>query len=101
MQHRQGMGRRALAASRRPGERSGVATRNTADAKGRGLRAHIVALVASALLPAFAVAGVAVWTAVASYQRAFDERLRDTSRTLALAVDREIDAHIAGLTALA
>ena len=37
-------------------------------APGRSLRAHIVALVASALLPAFAVGALAVGAAVDSYR---------------------------------
>lgn len=72
-----------------------------AGAKGRGLRAHIVALVAATLLPAFAISGWAVHEAVSSYKGAFEERLRDTSRALATALDREFEAHVGALTALA
>ena len=52
----------------------------------RGLRAHIVALVGAALLPAFAVGGIAVWAAVGSYREAFDDRLEGTAKALASAV---------------
>ena len=66
-----------------------------------GLRAHIVALAASALLPAFAVGAIAVGAAVDSYRRAFEARLQGTAGALASAVDAEIDTYVVGLSVLA
>ncbi|TDH58084.1 PAS domain S-box protein [Dankookia rubra] len=67
----------------------------------RGLRAHIVALVAASLLPAFAVGGIAVWAAVGSYRQAFDDRLEGTAKALASAVETEIASHTLALFTLA
>ncbi len=72
-----------------------------AAAKPRRLRTHLVALVTAALLPAFAVGAVAVRSAVDSYRAAFEARLTDTARALAGAVDAEVRAHVAALSALA
>src|SRR3954451_20008827 len=66
-----------------------------------GLRAHIVALVAASLLPAFAVGGIAVWAAVGSYRQAFDDRLEGTAKALASAVETEIASHGLALATLA
>src|SRR5690349_21172120 len=66
-----------------------------------GLRAHIVALVAASLLPAFAVGGIAVWAAVGSYRQAFDDRLDSTAKALASAVETEIASHTLALSTLA
>jgi PAS domain-containing protein len=66
-----------------------------------GLRGHLVALVASALLPALAVGGAAVWTAADSYRAAFEDSLHDTTRALALAVNAEIDTSRAAVATLA
>ncbi len=66
-----------------------------------GLRAHIVALAASALLPAFAVGAIAVGAAVDSYRRAFEARLQGTAGALASAVDAEIDTYVVALSTLA
>lgn len=66
-----------------------------------GLRAHIVALVAASLLPAFAVGGIAVWAAVGSYRQAFDDRLEGTAKALASAVETEIASHTLALSTLA
>src|SRR3954466_13599291 len=70
-------------------------------AKLGGLRAHIIALVAAALLPAFAVGAIAVWAAVGSYRQAFDDRLEGTARALARAVETEIASHTLALSTLA
>jgi PAS domain S-box-containing protein len=67
----------------------------------RGLRAHIVALVAAALLPAFAVGAIAVWAALDSYQQSFDDRLEGTAKALASAIETEIASHILALSTLA
>ena len=76
-------------------------TSTTASPKGRGLRAHIVALVASALLPAFAVGGIAVAAAVSSYRQAFEDRLEGTAGALASAVNTEIGSYVVALSTLA
>jgi PAS domain S-box-containing protein len=70
-------------------------------AKSRRLRTHLVILVAVTLLPAITVGGVAVLSAVQSYRDAFEERLHDTARALASALDAEVGAHVAALDALA
>ena len=72
-----------------------------AGAKGLGLRAHIVALVASALLPAFAVGAIAVGAAVDSYRQAFEDRLAGTAAALASAVGSEVDTVTTALSMLA
>ncbi|MBC4019013.1 sensor histidine kinase [Siccirubricoccus deserti] len=69
--------------------------------KRHSLRTHIVALVASALLPAFAVGAIAVTAAVGSYRQAFDDRLEGTARALASTVKAEIDSYVLALTTLA
>ncbi|TDH62683.1 PAS domain S-box protein [Dankookia rubra] len=66
-----------------------------------GLRAHIVALVAASLLPAFAVGSIAVWAAVGSYRQAFDDRLESTAKALASVVETEIASHTLALFTLA
>src|SRR3954467_6804095 len=70
-------------------------------AKRSGLRAHIVALVAAALLPTFAVGAIAVWAAVGSYREAFDDRLESTAKALASAVETEVASHVLALSTLA
>ena len=66
-----------------------------------GLRAHLIALVAAALLPAFAVGGIAVWDAIGSYRQAFDDRLEATAKALASAVESEVASHVLALSTLA
>ncbi len=70
-------------------------------AKRRGLRAHIVALAASTLLPAFAVGAIAVGAAVNSYRQAFEDRLESTAGALSSAVNSEIDTFVTALSTLA
>ena len=53
------------------------------------------------LVPALGLGAAATWIAGAANRGAFEARLRDTARALALAADREIGAHLASLTALA
>jgi hypothetical protein len=65
------------------------------------LRAHIIALVTSALLPAFAVGAIAVSAAVSNYRQAFDDRLDGTTRALTSAVGTEIDSYVLALSTLA
>src|SRR3954451_13856933 len=70
-------------------------------AKRSGLRAHIVALVAASLLPAFAVGAIAVWAAVGSYRQAFDDRIKSTAKGRPTAVESEIASHTLALATLA
>ena len=70
-------------------------------AKGRGLRAHLVALVAAALLPALAVGAIAVGAAVDTSRQAFEDRLEGTAKALASAVSTEIDSYVVALSTLA
>lgn len=73
----------------------------TPAAKSRGLRTHLVALVAAALLPAFAVGAIAVAAAVETYRQAFEDRLESTATALASAVDTELASSILALSTLA
>ncbi|MGK7862327.1 HWE histidine kinase domain-containing protein [Falsiroseomonas sp. E2-1-a4] len=52
-------------------------------------------------MPALSLGAVSAWSAVGAYRDAFEARLRDTARALALAADREIGTHMAAITALA
>ncbi|GGC71524.1 sensor histidine kinase [Siccirubricoccus deserti] len=61
----------------------------------------MVALVAAALLPAFAVGAISVRAALGSYRQAFDDRLEGTARALASAVNTEIGSYILALSTLA
>ena len=70
-------------------------------AKRRGLRAHLVALVLAVLLPALALGAATAWHMAGNYRAAFEERLSATAQALALALDREVQAHVAALTTLA
>lgn len=81
--------------------RNGLPTRDLAEKKLPGLRAHVVALVAATLLPAFAVGSIAVWAAIGSYRQAFDERLEGTAKALASAIETEIASHVLALSTLA
>ncbi|MBL6459198.1 PAS domain S-box protein [Belnapia sp. T6] len=64
------------------------------------LRTHIIALVASALLPAFAVGAIAVTAAVVSHQRTFEDRLQNTAGALASAIGSEIEIFTTALSTL-
>lgn len=66
-----------------------------------GLRAHLIGLVLAVLLPALALGGATAWHMAANYRHAFEERLSATARALALALDAELGAHVAALSALA
>src|SRR5690349_14683735 len=59
------------------------------------LRAHLAALVLAVRLPALAVGGATAWHLAESYRRAFEARLQDTSRALALYLDSAIEEHAA------
>jgi PAS domain S-box-containing protein len=60
-----------------------------------------VALVLAVLLPSLALGAATAWHMAGNYRAAFEERLSDTAQALALAVGREVQAHVAALTALA
>jgi PAS domain S-box-containing protein len=66
-----------------------------------GLRAHLIALVLAVLLPALAVAAGAAWHLAISYRHAFEARLQDTARAMALFLDSEVQTHLATVVALA
>jgi PAS domain S-box-containing protein len=66
-----------------------------------GLQAHLLAVVLAVLLPALALGAATAWQVAQSHRRASDDRLTDTARALALALDAEIGGHIAALRALA
>jgi two-component sensor histidine kinase len=66
-----------------------------------GLRAHLIALVLAVLLPSIALGAATAWHMAGNYRTAFEERLSGTAQGLALALDREVQTHIAALTALA
>jgi PAS domain S-box-containing protein len=70
-----------------------------AGARRFGLRAHLVALVLAVLLPSLALGAATAWRMTGNYRLAFEERLSATAQALAL--DREVQAHVAALTALA
>ncbi len=55
------------------------------------LRSYLVALVLVAALPAFVTAGLAVWRAAQSHHAASRERLLETARALARAIESELD----------
>ncbi|MBL6455589.1 PAS domain-containing protein [Belnapia sp. T6] len=65
------------------------------------LRAHLLALLLMALLPALTIGAAAAWHAAIAYRGALDARLVDTSRALALALDSELEILGAAAIALA
>jgi hypothetical protein len=65
-----------------------------------GLRTHLLALVLLLLIPALGLGALVTWEAVAAHREAYEERLRDTARTLALALDREIASYVASVQSL-
>ena len=65
------------------------------------LQTVLLGLGLALLLPALSLGAVASWSAVAAYRQAFEARLQDTARALALAADREIGLHLASVTTLA
>src|SRR4029453_11929271 len=83
------------------GDGSLVPSATTAAGKSRGLRTHLIALVAAALLPAFAVGAIAVAAAVESSRQSFERRLESTAQALASAVDTEIAGSLLALSTLA
>ena len=68
---------------------------------GRPFRTYLLTLVVVAVLPAFAVAGIAVWLNAVSHREASAARLLDTAHTLAQAVQSELENHATLLRTLA
>jgi PAS domain S-box-containing protein len=54
-----------------------------------------------ALLPALAAGVAGAWLATGSYQRAYEDRLHDAARGVALVIDREVTNHVSTLSTLA
>lgn len=71
------------------------------DARRFGLRTYLILLSLMLLLPALGLGGAVAWHAVGAYRNAFDERLQETARALALALDGEIGIIEATLNGLA
>lgn len=65
------------------------------------LRSFLVAVVAVSTLSVLGIAGWALYRAAQAYQQASKDRLVDTSRTLALAIERDIANRLALLQAIA
>ncbi|SDB73738.1 sensor histidine kinase [Belnapia rosea] len=65
------------------------------------LPAYLVTLALILLLPTLGLATAVALQAVQGYRSAFEERLQDTARALALALDATIDKHVATIQALA
>src|SRR4029453_1783715 len=86
---------------RTTGRRAAVPRLDMAWAKRRGLRAHLLGLVLAVLLPALALGAATAWHMAGNYRAAFEDRLSATAQALALALDREVQAHVAALTTLA
>ena len=66
-----------------------------------GLAGHLAGLVLAVLLPALALGAATAWHLTGIYRSAFEERLSDTTRALALALDSEFEVFETAATALA
>lgn len=67
----------------------------------RGLNGYLFALALVCLLPVVAISGLAVWHAGHAYKKTAVARLNDTARTLAGAIEGELQGRIATFAALA
>ncbi|MXP62895.1 PAS domain S-box protein [Roseomonas sp. M0104] len=67
----------------------------------RGLWLPLLVLALVALVPALSVGAAGAWLALASYDRALQDRLQDTTRALGLAVEREMERHRGVVASLA
>jgi hypothetical protein len=65
------------------------------------LRSYLIALVVVAVLPVVIFAGVMTFFAYQDQRGDFERGMLDTARTLSLAVDRDLEASIRALRALA
>lgn len=72
-------------------------------ARGRppSLRAHLIGLLLASLLPTLAIGGAAAWYLAHSYRTAFESRLQDTARALALYLDEEIESRLNAVASIA
>jgi hypothetical protein len=66
-----------------------------------GLAGHLLGLVLAVLVPSLALGGATAWHLVGLYRAASEERLGDTARALALAVDGEFEVFQTAVLALA
>jgi signal transduction histidine kinase len=69
--------------------------------RGWRLRSLLLALAMALLLPTLALTGAASWQAAEGHREAAEDRLRDTAKAMAVALDREIAGITAALTAFA
>ncbi|WP_395448162.1 diguanylate cyclase domain-containing protein [Aminobacter sp. UC22_36] len=67
----------------------------------RGLNSYLVALALACLVPVVAVSGIAVWSAGTAYKDSAVARLNDTARTLANAIEGELDSRFGTMAVLA
>jgi PAS domain S-box-containing protein len=81
---------RVVSPSEKPGER-----------RPPSLRTHLIGLVLAAVLPALAIGGAAAWHLADSYRTAFEDRLHDTARALALYLDGEMASRISSVASMA
>ncbi|MBL6080205.1 PAS domain S-box protein [Belnapia sp. T18] len=66
-----------------------------------GLAGHLLGLVLAVLVPSLALGGATAWHLAGLYRAASEERLKDTARALALAVDGELEIFQTAVLALA
>ncbi|SDC71000.1 PAS domain S-box protein [Belnapia rosea] len=72
------------------------------DRQGRvGLAGHLLALVLAVLVPSLALGGATAWHLAGLYRTAFENRLSDNARALALAIDGEFETFQTAALALA
>ena len=69
--------------------------------RSRALKNHLAAIVFVTLIPTLCVGAAGAWLAIANYQRAYDARLRDGAKGVALLINREIANHLSTLVTLA
>jgi PAS domain S-box-containing protein len=69
--------------------------------RGWSLRLHLLVLVLAVLLPALVAGGASAWHLANSYRHAFEARLQDTARALALFIDSELESSLTAVSALA
>ncbi|GGC39891.1 hypothetical protein GCM10011504_17860 [Siccirubricoccus deserti] len=100
-QHRDSVAPGGVSRGRAASVSPGHADRAPAMRRRLGLRAHLLGLVLAVLLPSLALGGVTAWHMAQICRLAFEDRLADTARALASAVDSEISRHLAGLSVLA
>ena len=67
----------------------------------RSLNSYLIALALACLLPVVAISAIAVWSAGTAYKDAAVARLNDTARTLANAIEGEIESRFANMSVLA